>query len=299
MTVETETVRRFRFRDEGVEVDGPESTEGPGLGDPGGVRIGHLSDLHFGKPVDGGAVPAIALEWLEAFRRAQVEVVVFSGDLVERPGDRVAMLRMRELFDHVGLPSVFVPGNHDVAEPGCDGAFYELFGAYPRVERHAGLDFILADSIGGLPVAERSPFDRLEALRGGSFPRGRIGSSQLDEASNLLAPESRGARVLVTHHHLAAESAILDNPPESGAPDALMIPALDAETTLDWASDHGVRLVFHGHKHAFWPPYVRRDGVVILNSGSSARGKPDRRARIVDLQSDGSELAVWRLRHDL
>ena len=262
----------------------------------GVARLAHLSDFHFGKPLDEDTVPAVVDRWLSDLGEVDVDVIVFSGDLVEEPGDRAAMLRMKYRLDDSGVPWVIVPGNHDIVCLGSDGAFYEIFGAYPRVESHAGVDFVLLDSIGGLPAAERGPFDRLQAIQSGAYSKGRVGRRQLERAAEMLAGRPSRARVLVVHHHLREESEVLADPPPPGAPGSLMEPLLDHDELVEWALDHDVRLAFHGHKHAHWPPYLAAERLPVFNSGSSTRGKPVRRARIVDLALDGSRAGVWEIR---
>lgn len=278
----------------GIEVEDLERADrvSPRAGD--GLRIGHLSDFHLGKPVEGAGVPERIGEWLDAFRASEVDVVVYTGDLVEEPDDRVGMLRVRYLLEASGIPWVVVPGNHDIARPGGESPYYELFGPYPRVERIAGAEFILLDSFGALAVSERSPFDRLDAGKTGAYSKGRVGSGQLAAVEGRLTPASDRPRILVVHHHLTAEENVVDEPSGSSAPDALMVPCLDAEVVLDWASRFEVVAAFHGHMHAHWPPYAADEGPVVFNSGSSTRGKPDPRARIVDLASDGGG-TVWEL----
>lgn len=276
---------------EPLEIGSLEPAEGLSPSAEETVRIGHLSDFHLGKPLDGGSVPEFVEEWLEAFRSADVDLLVCSGDLVERPDDRVGMLRIRHLFEQSGIPWVVVPGNHDVARPGAGSPFYELFGDYPRAEQVGGAEVVLLDSIGGLPVDERSPFDRLEAQLSGAYSRGRVGHEELAVAESELRGGGELPRVLVVHHHLWSHERVVGEPPGPKLPTGLMVPCLDAETVMAWARQIGVRVAFHGHVHEHWPPYAPEEGPAVLNSGSSTRGRPAPRARIVDLEPDRQ--TVW------
>jgi len=282
----------------GESVDIGELERADGLPAPAGraVRLGHLSDFHFGTSIelDGSSGPSLVERWLEAFRRAEVDAVVFTGDAVEETDDRVGLVRARHLLERSGLSWVGVPGNHDVARPGAASPFYEIFGDYPRVERVGGVDFILLDSMAGLPERARSPLDRLGEARHGAYTQGRVGRDQLSAVDPLLGPAPRHPRVLVVHHHLAPEKSVVDEPSGSSAPDALMVPCLDGEAVLEWARGVDVGVAFHGHMHAHWPPYTREGELLVFNSGSSTRGKPLPRARIIDLERDGPA-AVWEL----
>ncbi|HET6617463.1 MAG TPA: metallophosphoesterase [Gemmatimonadota bacterium] len=85
-----------------VEIDGlPEALDG--------LRIGHLSDFHFGAPLSrGNGASERAAEWV-AERRP--DIVCVTGDLVSHPrGER----RLRSLLARLDRPFV-VLGNHDVA----------------------------------------------------------------------------------------------------------------------------------------------------------------------------------------
>jgi 3',5'-cyclic AMP phosphodiesterase CpdA len=259
------------------------------------VRLGHLSDPHYGKPLGDGEVPAILGEWLEAFADAGVDVVVLSGDLVETPGDRVGMLRIRRLLEDADLPWVVVPGNHDIVRPSQHGPFGDLFGAYPRIERHAGVEFVLLDSLAEPTVDERTPFERLDLQQTGSLSTGRVGDRQLRRATGLLSDSNVMPRVLVVHHHLRSADDVPGDTPTADAPPVLMVPCLDAKQVTRWAAHHDVRLAFHGHQHAHWPPYVVEDQTVVLNSGSSTRGKPTRRARIVDVDPADGPTTIWEV----
>jgi predicted MPP superfamily phosphohydrolase len=74
-----------------------------------GLRIGHLSDFHFGAPLSRGNRASLAAARWVAARRP--ELVCITGDLVSRPrGER----RLSEVVGILGRPFV-VLGNHDVA----------------------------------------------------------------------------------------------------------------------------------------------------------------------------------------
>lgn len=267
----------------------------------GVLRIGHLSDFHFGKPTaDGVAAEDAVRRWLQEFNEADVDLLFVTGDLVEDPEDRDRLLEAKAMLDDAPFPYVTVPGNHDVPEPGTSGAFEKSFGEYPRLERHGDIEIALLDSMQGLPPSERSMYDRMEAKTGNAYSRGKVGAAQLEDLDGRFAafePLAYG-RVMLVHHHLRpnapTEQGFEDHPTE---PWGLMGPLEDAHELVKWASLHQIRLIFHGHKHNFWAPYEPRPGVIVLNSGTSTRGKPGRprRARIVDIFAAEDSVAV----HDL
>lgn len=266
---------------------------------PNTVRLGHLSDFHLGKPPADGVDSQVALgQWLDGFEEQQVDVLVVTGDLVQQPGDRRRLERVKARLEEAPFPYLVIPGNHDIPEPGARGPFEELFGDYPQVAQAAGVEFVLLDSMKGLPPSQRSALERKEAASLGSFSCGRVGDDQRRQAQTRLGPAPAFGRVMLVHHHLRRNAPTqTGHQEEPTAPHGLMRELDDADELLDWAHAHRVRLAFHGHKHNFWDPYQPRPGLVTLNSGTSVRGKESRprRARIVDIWPGAERLHV----HDL
>lgn len=273
------------------------------LDHPDGVtRLGHLSDLHFGKPLEDDSSwteEEIFERWLDRLREASIDVLCITGDIVERPGDRKWLDAANKALMDYPVPSLVIPGNHDLLSPGGTNPFEEDFGVYPRETAIGDVKFVLLDSMKGIPADERTDLERREAAKNhGAYSRGKVGLQQRMLGEGLFADVTAGSRVLLVHHHLASPPVgdmQLPNDEDPAAPHGLMGPLEDAERTLDWARDLDVDLILHGHKHRFWPPYIRRDNILILNSGSSIHGKPERKARIVDLWPDADRIDV----HDL
>ncbi len=258
---------------------------------PATLRLAHISDFHLGKPSGDDLPRERALErWLEGFAGEGVDVLAVTGDLVEEPGDRGRLEDAKRMLDEAPFPYVCIPGNHDVPEPGAPGPFEELFGEFPRVERLLGLDLVLFDSMKGLPVHERSEKERQNASSVGFFSLGAVGRAQRDEVdARLSEPAGEPARfgqVLCVHHHLRKGV--------STAPKGLMAPLEDTDALLEWATNHDIHLVLHGHKHDFWKPYEPRPGLVALNVGASASATKGRkrRGRLVDISEGMASIVV-------
>jgi 3',5'-cyclic AMP phosphodiesterase CpdA len=258
----------------------------------GAIRIGHLSDLHIGQRTSEHLDPLAWFRiWLERFREHEVDAVVVSGDLVHRPADREGLLGARAVLEESGLPWVVVPGNHDISRPGWSEVFHEIYGRYPRVETLAGVTFVLLDSMAGLPMAER---ELAEKLYGDvvCYTEGRIGRRQLAAADALLERSDDDHRVLVLHHHLTRQhpDPMFEAPLVGPVLDEDLFDTMktlhDAEEVCQWAAARRVRVVLHGHKHLFQQPGVRDGGIVVLNGGSSTLERR-KRARLVDMLSDG------------
>ncbi len=72
------------------------------------TRIAHISDLHF-----GAEDPAVVAALAEELRADRPDLVAISGDLTMQA--RGAEFRdARQFMDGLGLPTLAVPGNHDL-----------------------------------------------------------------------------------------------------------------------------------------------------------------------------------------
>lgn len=244
-------------------------------------------------------------DWLTAARAIDADLIAVTGDLTETPGDRPALIRLRHQLQSLEIPTVTVPGNHDVSHPGTEGVFYDIFGPFPRVfePETTGLSVGLLDTMAGLPRQRRTPAERLNAQRIGWYSRGSVGAWQrdaLEAAWGRTSDNPDFPRILCLHHHLVSGEEILGRSFDSSAPDRFMIPCLDADAVIDWAADHDVRLILHGHQHRWWPTYdvgpADASPIAVSNPGSSTHGKPVRRGRAIDITRDGA-LTVWDLSH--
>jgi predicted phosphodiesterase len=253
------------------------------------MRVAHLSDLHIGQQVTPDKLMPMATFriWLERLQRHQVDLIVLSGDVVERPGDTYGMTRARALLDDSDIPWLVVPGNHDVKRPGYLDEFNMVYGRYPRLEVHGEVDFVLFDSMAGLPLEER---DVTERMYGDyvCYTEGRVGRSQFDAMSQALEarPEGR-ARAIVLHHHVMRQHADLMplTPKQAGITEDLfgtMKALMDADELFAWARAHDIKTIYHGHKHLFQQPGLRDGNILVLNAGSSTLREGSQRARLVD-----------------
>jgi uncharacterized protein len=74
-----------------------------------GLRIVHLSDLHFGVPSPGLCAAERAVHWAAA---RQPDIVCITGDLLTHPrGER----RLRSFVERLEQPTFAILGNHDLA----------------------------------------------------------------------------------------------------------------------------------------------------------------------------------------
>ncbi|MEM1347578.1 MAG: metallophosphoesterase [Myxococcota bacterium] len=263
----------------------------------GVVRVAHLSDLHIGYNVGTGLTRpnVIFRQWLERLVMADTDVLVLSGDIVERPGDGYGMKLARALIEEFALPTVVVPGNHDLKRPGHHDVFFDVFGTYPRVEVQCGVEFLLVDSMNGLPIEER---DVAERMYGDyvCYTEGKVGEAQLAALGRELDRVSDGTRrprLMVLHHHVTRQSAdILPHTPETiGVTEdflGTMKALIDGPRVLAWCVEHGVQTLCHGHKHVFMQPGMRPGRLLVLNGGSSTLRRARQLGRLIDYRPGGA-----------
>lgn len=272
------------------EVEVPESgaLEKP----TGAIRVAHLSDLHIGQNVPATKLKPIAVFriWLDRLLELEADVLVISGDIVERPGDDYGMARAHDLLRTSGLDWMTVPGNHDIKRPGYHDVFFDIFGNYPRVETHHGIDFVLFDSMAGLPLEER---DVAERMYGDyvCYTEGRVGASQRDRALELLDSTSTRPRAMVLHHHITRQHAdpMPGIPKQAGVTEDIfgtMKSLMDADELMVWAYENKLQTIYHGHKHIYQQPGMRPGNILILNAGSSTLRQGNQLGRLIDYLPD-------------
>lgn len=266
------------------------------------VRVGHLSDLHIGQQGAASARPMpIFRMWLERFKQVGVDLVIVSGDMVERPGDLFGLQQSRALLDECQMDWVVVPGNHDIKRPGYHDPFNDVYGHFPRVERHHGLEMILLDSMAGLSLEERELSERMYGDYV-CYTEGRIGQAQLDYVDRLLhaleqADEIKAERMIVLHHHVMRQHAdLMPHVPKKAniSEDLLgtMKTLLDADSLFAWAAEREVKTIFHGHKHLFQQPGMRGNNLLVLNGGTSTLRRGSQLARLIDCEPGGDKVIM-------
>jgi len=225
--------------------------------------IFHISDVHFGPP----HLPAVSDGVIELIEERRPDVVVLSGDLTQR-AKPVQFREAREFVDRIPVPTIVVPGNHDVPLFRFWERIFTPFGAY---RKHFGTELeptYRDDEL--LVVGINTAFNW-------TWKDGRITLHRLLEVGEVFEqiPESV-FKVVVAHHHLIP-------PPNFGTQRVLA----NAYEAIDLFSTCGVDLILSGHLHQayigsseeFYPK--GRPPVVILHSGTttSSRGRGGERAR--------------------
>ncbi|MDQ3696417.1 MAG: metallophosphoesterase [Gemmatimonadota bacterium] len=235
------------------------------------LRVLHVSDLHFGKPMVPEQIEAIE----ELIQRARFDVVAVSGDVSQRAlsGE---MQRARSFLQHARRVSqtIVVPGNHDVRwwmAPLGFGDRKAMYATYRRfvdddlepVLRVPGVTFVGLLTAHGVAMHTLTWNYRDVSIIGDVRPR------QIEKAARAFAGSPNGdARVIVMHH----------NPMKGELSKRHGI--VDTKRVLGAFAELGVDVVLCGHDHQEAIHYVEhtKKGTVISTAGTvsnrSRGGRP-------------------------
>lgn len=219
------------------------------------ISILQISDLHFGKPYlmeVGEALQRIA-------RRLEPDVIVVSGDLTQRAKIREFELA-REYLDRLPkVPTLVVPGNHDVPLYRVSERMRRPLENYQRCiseELNPTLQ------ISGMTICGLDSTAPHSAIS-----NGRIHKWQLDHCRDAFnAAPASNVRIVVAHHHFAA------------APDSLRDRSMPrSREAIECFDQMRVELILGGHLHRafignsldFYPGSDRERGIIIVHSGTS------------------------------
>jgi len=241
----------------------------------------HISDVHFGPPhrprVSDGVVE------LAATRRP--DLVILSGDLTQRARPE-QFAEARRFVDRIPVPTLVVPGNHDVPLYRFWERIFSPFGAYRRHFAEELEPIHRDDSL--LVVGINTAYNW-------TIKEGRITLARLREVAELFDAASESLfKVVVAHHHLIP-------PPNFGTQTVLS----NAWEAMEVFSLAGVDLILSGHLHQSYIGnseefYTRgRPPVVVVHSGTttSSRGRAFERERNSCnwIQFDDASVVVSRL----
>jgi DNA repair exonuclease SbcCD nuclease subunit len=208
------------------------------------IAILHVTDLHFGKRSvevfsnKPELARSIAAAVTEPWQEAQERLLVISGDLVYQ-GNVAAFEQARQFIealrevlelerDHV----IICPGNHDIVHG--EDPFGPLNRLIHRVTLQAHRTFANRTSF-------FAPIGGIEALVFNSAHTGNHEFGLVDLAPGALPElkDPQGLRIAIVHHNLLGiyerdESALRN-----------------AYPFLSYLSQNGVKLLLHGHQHAW------------------------------------------------
>lgn len=225
------------------------------------IRIGHISDIHFGRI----AYPGIVDTLTEDLRTSEIDLVIVSGDLTQRAFPS-QYRDAAKFLDRLGIPWLAVPGNHDVFP--WWRPILRLRDPLRRFRKWITPELNPHISWPGLAVLG------INSSFGWTIQGGRVDDSQRREMDTFFSSVSAHAfRILVVHHHLTQLDALLDHDLADGA-----------DATLHSAAVNHVDMILCGHLHISHVAHLEdiRSGrsLIVSTAGTatSDRGRGSERA---------------------
>lgn len=224
----------------------------------------HVSDLHAGPPFN----PQLARQLAQEAHDLKPDLLVVSGDLVQRADFPHQWDVITEYLRTLPQPMLVVPGNHDV--PLING-FSRVFRPLSVYRRR------ISDNLN--PVFERPGLVVVggSSAHGLTVDGGYVSPQQMATMERIFAryPDS-ACKVAVLHHHVV-------NPPGSSGRRKIS----NADAVVQMLDRCGVELLLCGHIHVSYVGTtldVRpdlRQGTIICQSGTSTsrRGKGRERGK--------------------
>jgi 3',5'-cyclic AMP phosphodiesterase CpdA len=186
----------------------------------------HISDVHFGPPHR----PRVSDGVVELATARRPDLVILSGDLTQRARPE-QFAEARRFVDRFPVPTLVVPGNHDVPLY----RFWErLFSPYANWRRYVSPELDSVTLVSGATVVALNTSAPRRAI-----VSGRIREAQLDFAHRAFQKASEGdARIVVAHHHFV---------PLPGGEAGRTLPR--AREILEALESMRVDLILGGHVH--------------------------------------------------
>lgn len=241
----------------------------------------HISDIHYGPH----HLPEVAAGVLDLIEERRPDLVVISGDLTHRAKPR-QFQQARRFVDQITVPTLAVPGNHDVPMYRFWERIFSPYGAY-RQHFDDNLEPEYEDDelvVLGLNTA----FNWTH--KDGSLKRSRLRRL----AARLQAVAAHKSKLIVAHHQLV--------PPPRYETQRVVTNAVE---TVDVLAEGGVDLVLSGHLHQTWignteAYYPRgRHQVLLLHSGTTTtvrgRGIERRKNTCNWIRLDGRRIDIRHL----
>lgn len=215
-------------------------------------RLLHISDLHAGPPFRS----EIARKLIEQAHELKPDLLVISGDFVQRADFREQWEAAKRLLAELPKPQLVVPGNHDVP---LFNVHLRLLSPLGRYRKHISRELNPVFELPGLVVVGAV------TAHGLTMDGGRLSPAQAQRVREILKryPDDI-CKVVVWHHPVVNPPGLLKNRAIAGAEQAVHL--------LDECE---VELLLCGHIHVSYVgntlDVVRnlRKGTIICQSGTT------------------------------
>ena len=224
------------------------------------LTLMHVSDLHAGPPFNPDKAELVIREAEEL----KPDLMVLSGDMVQRADFTSQWRQIRAFIDRLPEPRLIVPGNHDI--PSYNQIARYLW-PFRRYKKHISSDLQPVFECEGMVVIG------VNTVRSFTIEGGKLNRRKIERLEATLKRYSEDVcKVVVMHHHVVL-------PP--GPPDQKKDVIVGARETLAALDRGGAELVLCGHIHTSYigntlefEPGLRQ-GTIIAQSGTttSRRGR--------------------------
>lgn len=217
----------------------------------------HISDIHFGRM----HLPEVSEGLRDVVESRRPDLVILSGDLTQR-AKPTEFRDARRFVDQIPVPTIAVPGNHDVPMYRVWERLLTPFGAYSRHFDEELEPVWMDDEL--LVVGLNTAFNW-------TIKNGRLVREQIHRLRRTIEEYGDGrSRILVAHHPMVPPANFRDRKVLRRAPQI-----------LDELADLGLHLVLSGHLHVsflnVWPVDQESDkgpfAIVHTGTSASSRGR--------------------------
>jgi 3',5'-cyclic AMP phosphodiesterase CpdA len=215
-------------------------------------RLLHVSDLHAGPPFS----PAIAEQLARQAHELAPDLLVISGDFVQRADIPSQWRTITSYLKTLPTPQLVVPGNHDVP---LYNVFQRLLMPYSPYRRHISPELNPVFEAPGLVVVGAC------SAHGLTFDGGRISARQGAALRRIFARYGPDTCKVAVWHHPVVDAPGLHKTRAMSAGTTAM--GLLAETGVDLLLCGHVHMGYVGHTISFAPGLARN--TIICQSGTS------------------------------
>lgn len=233
----------------------------------------HISDLHFGRDR-----PELIPPLLEELQKA--DIVSVSGDLTQRARS-AQFLAARTFLDGITVPTLVVPGNHDIP---LHNPLRRFLTPYRNYKRYITRDMTPEISAPDMTVTG------INTVAPWYWQRGSISSSQVSRLCRRI-PQMQGLKILVAHHPFDQDDS---------SDKARMKGATKAMGKLAHA---GLDMVLTGHLHRWRSePFAARHGGrqvihIHVGTGLSTRLRNEQNDFAI-IRTEGDQVEITRMTED-
>lgn len=211
------------------------------------IRVVHISDLHFGAE-DGTRIgPLVA-----AIAGHRPDVVAVSGDLTQRALDE-QFREARRFLDALALPTIVIPGNHDIP---LYNVVERALAPRRRYRRWIGADTEPVLRVGDVTIIG------MDTTRHYFWKDGRIAEHQLRRLRSVVADTAGGTCRMVMMHHPCLI------PPTNPEHDRVG----NVRRAMDVMAEIGIDVVLSGHTHMAFAAVVEplhRHPIILSQAGTA------------------------------